>query len=491
MIFPAGLMALWMAAATPAGAIFDIDAGNDATSAVFSNEVSVLSERGGGAWRAPLPPPKALPFDPAYAAASAPPPSRSKGIPGLRPLEDNSQPPPPPEKIIERRDVIDDDYGEAFCSDEGACEPGGCDLGCCPPRRGFHGWFRDVCWEGWLDQGFTLNTLSPRNRTNGPVTFNDRSNDYQLNQLYMRLLRDMEFGGSDWDVGGRVDLLYGTDQIFVSARGLEVRDDLSPRWNAQRYGLAMPQCYMEVYSPWGSGLSVKLGHFYSILNYESIAAPDNFFYSHSYAFQYAMPLTHTGLLAETKLGDFKILAGMTRGDDNWEDDNNDLGFTGGIKWASRNQRTKVSVCVDAAREQPDPDDDIRTVYSLIVEQKLGRRWECVLLHEYGNEPGAAIDRLTANWYGLNTYLFYAINDCWKAGMRFEWFRDEGGARVPGANQTGDYFELTPGVNWTPSDRLIVRSELRWDWTGTAGYHPFGDGARSNQLLLDCDVIVRF
>lgn len=497
MVGPAGLMALWMIAATPASAMFDVDGRNDEVKrAILRNEVFVRGERAGGVWNAPRPPPRVLPYDPAYESAGPVPRPSSEGIPGLPPVEETPKPspppPPPPEKIIERRDIInhDEDFGEAFCSDEGAADPCGYDCGSCPGRRGFRGWFDGVCWEGWLDQGFTLNTLSPRNRTNGPVTFNDRSNDYQLNQLYMRLVRDVDSEGCVWDVGGRMDLLYGTDSIYVTARGLEVRDDLSPKWNAQRYGLAMPQCYMEVYSPWGNGLSMKLGHFYSILGYESVEAPKNFFYSHSYLFQYE-PFTETGFLGETRLGDFTIQAGMTRGFNNWEDNNNDMGFLGGINWASRNRRTKIALCVDAAREQADPSTNVSSVYSLVFQQKLGRSWECVLQHDYGSEPGAGIDRSTAKWYGLDTYLFYTINDRWKAGTRFEWFRDEGGSRVPGANRTADYFGLSSGVNWTPSDRLIVRSELRWDWTGTAGYNPFGDGTRSNQVLLNCDVIVRF
>ena len=76
-------------------------------------------------------------------------------------------------------------------------------------------------------------------------------------------------------------------------------------------------------------------------------------------------------------------------------------------------------------------------------------------------------------------------------MRFEWFRDENGSRVPDAGGTGDYFELTAGLNWTPGTYVVVRPELRWDWTGTPDLYPYGDHTRSNQLLLDCDVIVRF
>jgi hypothetical protein len=352
--------------------------------------------------------------------------------------------------------------------------------------------------ESWLDQGATINTLSPRNRTNGPVTFNDRSNDYQLNQMYLSLGRDAGRQCDRWDIGGRLDLLYGTDSVFTEARGLELTDAGGPRWNAQRYGLAMPQLFAEVYCPWGNGLNMKLGHFYSVLGYECVTAPNNFFYSHSYLFQYAEPKTFTGLLGATNLGDFTIQAGMTRGDDNWGDNNNDLGFTGSIAWTSRNCRTNIALGVDAAREQPDPNSNIRTVFSLVFQQKLGDRWQYVIQWDFGNEPGAGFGNPTtvgnptvANWYGIDQYLFRTINDHWKAGMRFEWFRDENGARVPGAGQTGDYFELTAGLNWTPNKHVLLRPELRWDWTGTAGLYPFGDGTRSNQVLLDCDLIVQF
>ncbi len=500
MVGTAGFMAFWVIAATPAGATFDHPGPDRAVArAILRNEVSIRGEGVGEVWNAPLPPPKTLPDDLAYQTAEPLGNPEGEGIPGLPPVDES--PNRPPEKddteVLRERAVIDydEDYGEAFCTDQAGGEACGCDCGdCCsprPPLGDWRNWLRGICWEGWIDQGFTINTLSPRNRSNGTVTFNDRSNDYQLNQLYLRLTRDVDVDGCFLDVGGRLDLLYGTDSIYTFARGLEVRRDLSPKWNAQRYGLSMPQCYMEVFAPWGNGLSVKLGHFYSILGYESVEAPENFFYSHSYVRQYAEPFTETGLLAETWLGPFAIQAGMSRGYDNWEDNNDNLSFLGGLHWESCNRRTNVALCVHAGREQPDPSTNVRTVYSLVIQQKLGRRWECVLQHDYGTEPGAGVDRGVADWYGVNSYLFYTINDCWKAGMRFEWFCDEGGARVPGANQTADYFELCPGINWTPSERMIVRSELRWDWTGTAGYDPFGDGTRSNQLLLDFDVILRF
>jgi hypothetical protein len=330
------------------------------------------------------------------------------------------------------------------------------------------------------------------------VTFNDRSNDYQLNQMYLRLGHEVGQECDRWDVGGWVDLLYGTDSIYTEARGLELTDDLAPKWNAQRYGLAMPQAYAEVYCPWGNGVTMKLGHFYSILGYETVASPNNFFYSHSYLFQYAEPFTFTGLLGATNLGDFTIQAGMTRGDNNWDDNDNDLGFVGNVCWTSSNCRTNIALGVDAAREFADLNSSVRSIFSLVVQQKLGELWQYVIQYDYGNQPGAGLSNPTsggnptvASWYGIDQYLFRTINDRWRAGMRFEWFRDENGSRVPGAGQTADYFELTAGANWTPNKHVTLRPELRWDWTGTPNYYPFGDGTRSNQVLLDCDLIVRF
>lgn len=497
MVGTAGLLALWILSATNPATASDVQRPDDAVIMVAFREAITRA-------------------DASETIAPAPTPPKSDGIRGLPPLPGETKPsiprklPPAESKPDEFRlppaserpfaepesdDGYDNDIGKVICTDDGLFTP--CDgiYSPCPRRVG---WLDGIYVDSWLDQGVTINTLSPRNRINGPVTFNDRSNAYQLNQMYLRLARDAAEECDRWGMGGCIDLLYGTDSIYTAARGLEVTDDLSPRWNAQRYGLAMPQLYAEFYCPWGNGLNMKIGHFYSILGYESVAAPDNFFYSHSYLFQYAAPFTFTGFLGETHLGDFTIQAGMTRGDDNWDDNNNDLGVVGNIGWTSRNGRTNIALGVDATREQPDPSSNIRTIFSLVIQQKLGRHWQYVIQSDIGNEPGAGVgnpttlDRATtASWYGVNQYLFRTINERWQAGMRFEWFRDENGSRVPGANRTGDYFELSTGVNWTPNKHITLRPELRWDWTGTADYYPFGDGTRSNQVLLNCDLIVRF
>ena len=52
---------------------------------------------------------------------------------------------------------------------------------------------------GWINAGITYNTNNPANRFNGPVTFADRSNEFQVNQLNLFMERAVATEGKAWD----------------------------------------------------------------------------------------------------------------------------------------------------------------------------------------------------------------------------------------------------------------------------------------------------
>lgn len=71
----------------------------------------------------------------------------------------------------------DDSCGDDTCGEE-AAEPW--KLFDCPALAA-----RNITIGGWIAASpFTWNTSNPANGFNGPVTWNDRSNEFQLNQLY-------------------------------------------------------------------------------------------------------------------------------------------------------------------------------------------------------------------------------------------------------------------------------------------------------------------
>ena len=95
---------------------------------------------------------------------------------------------------------------------------------------------------------------------------------------------------------------------------LETNTNGTSSWNnSKMFGLAMPQIYGEVAY---NNMSVKIGHFYTIMGYETVPANGNFFYSHAYTMQYAEPFTHTGALATYDFSDrWTFYGGLVNG---WE-----------------------------------------------------------------------------------------------------------------------------------------------------------------------------
>ena len=391
------------------------------------------------------------------------------------------------------------------CSPSGACAADACCCDACCPTCGPFRLFdvpalrhRGIEVGGWIDQGITTNGRNPLNRFNGPVTFNDRSNEYQMNQLYAYAERVAETRGCGWAVGGRVDVLYGTDHRFAVADGLE------DKWNGgQRfYGLALPQAYLDVAV---DDLTVRMGHFYTIVGYESVMAPENFFYSHSYTMQYGEPFTHTGVLAMLALtDDFTIGGGVHRGWNRWEDNNDNLGFLGGLTWNCRWTGTTLGLSATISNEDRAGENE-RVMYSAVITQKIARRLTYVFQHDFGyeNRAEAWAGVQDAEWYGFVNYLHFELNPRWSFGARYEWFSDDDGVRVAGLGEPkgivlnavpGRWQEVTVGLNYKLHENVTWRSECRWDWVDPlvpVSDGPFNDYQKRSQFLWGNDLIVRF
>jgi hypothetical protein len=397
---------------------------------------------------------------------------------------------------------------------------------------------RGINTYGWINAGIGANNWgSP---FNGPITFNDRNWQGQMNQLYLvneRLL-DVENGRY---FGGRVDLLYGTDYIYTTARGLD--GNLfnqtnqwgvtgAPSWvSSKDYGLAMPQLYGE--AGYGNH-AVKFGHFYTIIGYEVVPAIGNFFYTHAYTMQYGEPFTHTGILDTWTVNDqLTVYAGITNGWDNFSDPINILGianpgypgansnaaFLGGVTFKNSDQTQALTVTTSSGNEiggftSPLATIGNRSVISTVYTNELNDKLTYVFQNDNGwqfNAIGVAEtigqQRGTAQWYGINQYMFYNFTETLIGGMRLEWFRDNNGYRVfnpirnywaggpwQGGYQ-GNFWQATWGLNWRATNNWIIRPELRYDWYSPdkAGTPlPFGRNSdQYGQFYGGCDAIWQF
>lgn len=386
---------------------------------------------------------------------------------------------------------------------------------------------RNINIAGWLAQSYTWNTSNPADRFNGPVTWTDRSNEYQLNQLYWFAEKATDTKGCGWDFGWRLDFLYGTDNRFTTSSGIETRTEFqNPKWSTFRfYGLAMPQAYLEVAV---DDLKVKVGHWYAPVGYEVVPTTGNFFPNLPYTFQYGEPFTMTGVMANYQVNEkTNIGGGITHGWDNSDNTNPHAGAM--LTYTEKFQDDAALALAWTLGNEPTQNFGVNgaTSFRFLQTAAYSRPLNCinerltyVAQSDFGYQNNALVNGGDAYWYGLNQYLFYKASDCMTYGIRAEWFRDQEGFRVGGFLGTtpdgslrglsggrygypGSFYEITMGANYKYSANTTIRPYARFDWFSgsidpvtntlvpTNGGLPFDGGTGNSQTLLGFDVVTLY
>lgn len=432
--------------------------------------------------------------------------------------QDQAQPSPsdvpPPMPAAE---VSGGSVGSCGCGVAAACEAEETET--CDPWRLFGEFGCGWNLYGFINVSGTVNADSPATHYNGPVTFLDRE-DVRVNQLYGILERKTDTGGCGTDWGARVDLLYGTDYIFTQATGLETNSDGTNKWNSQspnipgafaQYGLAMPQAYGELAV---NDLSLKLGHFYAPVGYQVVPANGNFFITQPYTFQYGEPFTMTGALATWKYNDqWSFQVGAINGWDKFDAQTDKLGLISTLTYTPSHGAYTIFNATVIGQEDGTvlPLLGDRFLNTLVFTYNVSEKVQYVFQNDIGKQDNAVAPGVDGEWYGVNQYLFYTINECWKLGFRGEWFRDDDGVRLaaapvrvggaanaagllgvalaPPGDLAGNYYELAVGANWTPTSNLVVRPELRWDWSDGTVAQPYDDFTKDSQFIAAVDAIV--
>jgi len=344
---------------------------------------------------------------------------------------------------------------------------------------------------GWAQIGY--HTANLRN-------FNSRADEVQLHQAWLYAEKALDTSAG-FDFGGRIDYLYGTDAQDTQAFGTGQRG-WDNSWDNGAYGHAIPQAYFEA----GYGdLSVKVGHFFTIIGWEVVGAPNNFFYSHAYTMIHSEPFTHTGALATYKVSDdITAYGGYVLGWDSGFDDNGDA-FLGGLS-VQVTDDWNMTYASTGGRFGEDRLGVFEKGYmqSIVSQYALSEKLRYITQSDLLNTEDAA-GATVRDTFGLNQYLIYTLSDCWAVGGRFEWWSvaNDSGAfgGVADAASRVDVYDITVGLNYRPHANLMIRPEVRYDWArgadsatlaglgGTLGGGLFESGR--DQFTFGMDTIFTF
>ena len=370
------------------------------------------------------------------------------------------------------------DSCDSGCMDacDGGCGMGGGELGdpwtlagaLCPSD--------DCCddgpaidFGGWIQAGYHNNSTG---------LFNNRPDRLNLHQAWLYAERVAD-GSDGIGFGGRVDFMYGIDAGDTQAFGNPEPGsfDFQNGWDrGATYGYAMPQLYGEVAM---GDLSIIAGHFYTLLGYEVVTAPDNFFYSHAFTMYNSEAFTHTGVLATYAASDdLTLYAGWTLGWDTGFDQYDLFGqsgssFLGGFSTAVGDNATLTYITTfgDLGRNGDG------YAHSIVVDVALSDNLNYVVqsdLNDFDSVGGGRRETI-----GLNQYLFYTLSDRVAVGGRAEWWKVDGAS----------VYAYTAGVNVRPTANLVIRPEIRYQVD--AGDNQNAGIASDNEAIFGIDAVFVF
>ena len=364
---------------------------------------------------------------------------------------------------------------------------------------------------GWIEGGATGNTGSPHDGQNFGRLFDDRSNQALLNQVSATAERALDPKATCFDWGFKTQVMYGSDARFTRSVGL-----LDQTGN-QRYQPDLVEAYLNLHFPilTEGGVDLKAGKVVSLEGAETIDPRTNFFYSHSYIFNFGIPMTYTGATATVHVtSELDLIGGVTRGvNTSTQDNNGSAAFQGGFGLNLLDGKFVVSAITNIGPETPDKNSKYRFLNDVTAVWKITDKFTSTTDVNYTFDRAAK-----AACYGVAESLTYQINDWLSVGGRAEiWADPKGFYAVQIGNNTdmmtlmrdgvvydprtvggGDttYGALTLGVNIKapvggPIQGLVFRPEVRLDTALNSGKSPFNDSKDRSMLTFGLDAILTF
>src|ERR1700693_1344997 len=371
---------------------------------------------------------------------------------------------------------------------------------------------------GWIEGGITGNPDSPTDNHNFGHLFTDRSNEPLLNQLSIVGERALDPNATGFDWGFKAWFMYGSDARYTKSVGfLDLATD-------ERVQPDFPELYASAHIPIGStgGLDLKLGKYADPMSAETIDPRNNVFYSHSYIFNFGVPLNDTGALGVLHVNKYlDVYAGVNRGlNMTFSDNNSSLAFEGGFGLNLLDGNLTVVALTHDGPEDTLNNHDWRYLNDITTTWKINKCWTSI------TDLNLIYDSLgNGQWGGAGAqYFTYALNDWLQFGVRGEIFRDSQGfyvaqfranndfihfergdnvfrpefaadpSNLGGGNTT--YFEVTGGVTVKPPmpkpiAGLLIRPEVCYARALPDRFTPFNQNTKQDQWTFGLDLVLQF
>ncbi len=312
--------------------------------------------------------------------------------------------------------------------------------------------------------------------------FTDKANTPLFNQLLLTAQRPLDPKATGYDFGFKLQLMYGSDARYTHYLGEAdyALNELNQFTPIEAWAIA--------HLPWlfSGGIDIKAGQFVTLEGAETIDPTTNYLYSHSYIFNFGIPLDHTGIMTITHVDPLlDIYAGVTTGVNTTFGNVNVAhpAFHGGIGLNLLDGNLTILATTHIGAQNPDtngtnntidiitacacnPNTALRYLNDITTDmenqQFLDPHQRCSTISAtmgFLNASGSDFHR----GYGVAQYAIFTVNEWLKAVGRVEVWRDNNNFFVGAFPGNFDFVNMEHGfINTEISDRPAGPNHLLRD-----------------------------
>ena len=309
--------------------------------------------------------------------------------------------------------------------------------------------------SGFVDVYYGQNFNNPAGQANGLRFFDGGANQFGLNLV--ELVVDKAPDPSNSRTGYHVALGFG--QAMNTVNGSEPKSGLG-------FDQYLKEAYFSYLAPVGKGLQVDVGKFVTPNGAEVIETKDNWNYSRSLLFTYAIPYYHFGMRAKYAFNDKYSLTGFfVNGWNNVVDNNTGKTYGMSFGW-NPNKKVGVTQTYMAGPEQAN-NSFWRQLNDTVITYSPNSKLSFILNGDYGRG-----DRFITNtgtntlsppvfWTGVAGYVKYSFSDKSAFATRYEYYDDHNGFTT-GTFVPTHINEFTTTLERVIAHHVISRLEFRRD-----------------------------
>jgi hypothetical protein len=346
-----------------------------------------------------------------------------------------------------------------------------------PAAPGFPWKIGPMAVTGFIDGYYSYNANQPTNSANGQINdlynFNDKTDQVELSAAKLTINHDPA------PFGAHFDFIYGRTNGLVNA-GLQ--------------GNYIEQAFLSLKPAKTKGFEADFGKFVTSAGAEVIEAKDNWNYSRSLLFSWAIPYTHFGLRTSMPVTKTETLGVQVV--NGWNSVTKNNGWaTIGLTSAYVMPKYTWNINIYTGPQHSTPGHGYRNLFDTTVLLTPNSKFNAYINYDFGENHDSKVDGVgdtnRNTWQGIALAAHEQVNATSAFAARYEYFNDPEGFQTGTAQHlnevTGTYEYKVPKL----PQALISRFEYRRDMSDEPFFHKNATGMVDQQSTFTVALIAVF